>query len=49
MITHETDVIYGRVGGAALLADLAYPTGGELLSAHCSTVFLLIRVDDGLG
>jgi len=33
VITHETDVIYGRVGGAALLADLAYPTGGELLPA----------------
>ena len=33
MITHETDVVYCRVGGAALLADLAYPEADELLPA----------------
>jgi len=33
MIVHEKDVIYGRVGGAALLADLAYPSDRESLPA----------------
>lgn len=33
MIIHKEDVIYGRVGGSALLADLAYPSDGESLPA----------------
>ena len=31
MIVHKKDVIYGRVGGAALLANLAYSSDGESL------------------
>jgi alpha-L-fucosidase 2 len=35
-VTTKTDVIYGRVDGAALLADLAYPEGREGLPAILS-------------
>ena len=35
-ITSKQDVIYGRVEGSALLADIAYPDGGDRLAAVIS-------------
>jgi len=35
-VTAKQDVIYGRVEGSALLADIAYPTGGSRLPAIIS-------------
>jgi acetyl esterase/lipase len=35
-VTSKQDVIYGRVEGSALLADLAYPDGGDRLPAIIS-------------
>ena len=47
-IHKKEEVIYGRVGGAALLADLAYPSDGESLPAimyvHGGRWFMGVRV-----
>ena len=52
MIVHEKDVIYGRVGGAALLADLAYPSDRESLPAimyvHGGRWFMGVRAGNAL-
>ena len=52
MIVHEKDVIYGRVGGAALLADLAYPRDRESLPAimyvHGGRWFMGVRAGNAL-
>src|SRR5262245_38957322 len=52
-IVHKQDVVYGRVHGAALLADIAYPEGPGpfpvILSVHGGRWVASSKTDPGEG